>query len=103
MQSLCWTAYVVISSLLSVITFIAYGIDKRRAKTGGRRIPESRLHWLALLGGWPGAILGQQFFRHKTRKLSFQFPFWPIVILHIALIVAAVLIAIHPYQGASSS
>ncbi len=41
-----------------------------------------RLHLLELLGGWPGAFLAQQVFRHKTRKLSFQLVFWGIVLLH---------------------
>jgi len=35
-----------------------------------------------LLGGWPGALLAQQRFRHKTRKLSYQAVFWLIVLLH---------------------
>jgi len=34
------------------------------------------------LGGWPGALLAQQLFRHKTRKLSYQLLFWAIVLLH---------------------
>ncbi|MGV8663884.1 DUF1294 domain-containing protein, partial [Pseudomonas aeruginosa] len=34
------------------------------------------------LGGWPGALVAQQVFRHKTRKLSFQLVFWGIVLLH---------------------
>ena len=73
---------------MSLVTFAAYGIDKRRAKSGGRRISEARLHWLALLGGWPGAFAGQQFFRHKTQKLAFRFIFWSSVALHLALIAA---------------
>ncbi|MDY7698634.1 DUF1294 domain-containing protein, partial [Pseudomonas aeruginosa] len=30
----------------------------------------------------PGALVAQQVFRHKTRKLSFQLVFWGIVLLH---------------------
>ncbi|RYM12717.1 DUF1294 domain-containing protein [Pseudomonas aeruginosa] len=40
------------------------------------------LYWFELLGGWPGALVAQQVFRHKTRKLSFQLVFWGIVLLH---------------------
>ncbi|WP_153605141.1 DUF1294 domain-containing protein, partial [Pseudomonas aeruginosa] len=44
--------------------------------------PGVRLHLFELLGGWPGALVAQQVFRHKTRKLSFQLVFWGIVLLH---------------------
>ncbi len=46
------------------------------------RIPEKQLHAVALLGGWPGALLAQQLLRHKTQKASFQGIFWLIVALH---------------------
>jgi uncharacterized membrane protein YsdA (DUF1294 family) len=42
------------------------------------------LHFFELLGGWPGALLAQQCFRHKTRKVSFQLLFWMIVAAHQA-------------------
>jgi len=70
--------------LLSVLAFLLYGIDKRRALSGGRRTPENTLHLIELLGGWPGALIAQQAFRHKTRKLSYQLLFWLIVLLHQA-------------------
>jgi uncharacterized membrane protein YsdA (DUF1294 family) len=56
---------------LSLAAFLAYGWDKRRARTGGRRVPERTLHMLALLGGFPGAFAGMRVFRHKTRKVLF--------------------------------
>lgn len=52
----------------SGITFIAYALDKRAAKKQSWRIQESRLHLLALLDGWPGALLAQQVLRHKSAK-----------------------------------
>ena len=66
----------------SLIAFAAYALDKAAARGGHRRTPENTLHLLALLGGWPGALLAQQVFRHKTRKLSFQLLCWGIVLLH---------------------
>ena len=86
--------YVAIVCVMSLITFAAYGIDKRQAKRDGRRISEARLHWLALLGGWPGAFAGQQFLRHKTRKIGFQLIFWAIVASHVAMIVAYAILSI---------
>ena len=44
--------------------------------------PEAYVHALELAGGWPGALLAQQGFRHKTRKVSYQALFWLIVALH---------------------
>ena len=77
----------------SGIAFCAYGLDKRWAGLGQRRIPEKSLHVLALLGGWPGALLGQKFFRHKTQKLSFRIVFWLTTLLHIAAVVAVIYLA----------
>jgi uncharacterized membrane protein YsdA (DUF1294 family) len=62
--------------VMSLATFIVYGIDKRRAKQEGDRISELKLHILSLLGGWPGAIAGQKLFRPKTHKKSFGLIFW---------------------------
>lgn len=49
-------AYFCLVAAVSVVSFIAYGFDKRRAVKGGRRVPEQTLHVLALLGGWPGSF-----------------------------------------------
>lgn len=64
--------YLGLVALLSLATFAFYGWDKRQAKIDGWRVTESKLTWLALLGGWPGAMAGQRFFRHKTRKVKFR-------------------------------
>ncbi len=87
-------AYVAAVAVTSLMTFAAYGLDKRRARRQGRRIPERTLHLLALLGGWPGALAGQRVFRHKTQKLGFRVVFWLVVVLHVGVVggVAAVLL-----------
>lgn len=68
--------------VVSVVTFFLYWNDKRKARAEQWRTPENVLHALELAGGWPGALLAQQAFRHKTRKVSFQLVFWIIVLLH---------------------
>jgi uncharacterized membrane protein YsdA (DUF1294 family) len=73
---------------VSIVTFVAYGLDKRRAIRGERRVPERRLHGLELLGGWPGALVGQTVFRHKRRKLRYMLVFLGIVGVHVALWIA---------------
>jgi uncharacterized membrane protein YsdA (DUF1294 family) len=73
--------------IASPITFIAYGWDKKAAKSNRRRIPEQTLHLFELLGGWPGAWIAQQHFHHKSRKLSYQFGFWFCVVINCGFIV----------------
>ena len=79
-------AYLSLVFVMSVVCFAAYGVDKRQAANGGRRVPERILHILTLLGGWPGALLGQRQFRHKTKKLSYLIVFWFVVILHVVIV-----------------
>lgn len=69
-------------SLLSAMSLILYASDKRRAARGERRIPERTLHWIALGGGWFGALCAQSLFRHKTRKARFQLVTWLVVASH---------------------
>ncbi|WP_445571744.1 DUF1294 domain-containing protein [Pseudomonas sp. E102] len=72
------TAY----GVVSVVAFLLYWSDKRKARSDAWRTPENVLHAVELAGGWPGALLAQQVFRHKTRKVSFQVVFWFVVLLH---------------------
>ena len=72
------TAY----GVVSVLAFFMYWADKRKARVDAWRTPENILHALELAGGWPGALIAQQVFRHKTRKVSYQVLFWVIVLLH---------------------
>ncbi|HGG9827141.1 TPA: DUF1294 domain-containing protein [Neisseria meningitidis] len=66
-------------AILSLYAFALYGIDKRRAVRGKRRIPEHRLLLPALFGGWAGAYLGSRIFRHKTAKKRF------VVLFHLTV------------------
>lgn len=69
--------------LFSVISFMAYMRDKHAAIRDAWRTPESTLHFLDLVGGWPGGIIAQRVFHHKTVKQSFQFGFWLSVLANI--------------------
>jgi len=71
---------------MSVISFGAYAADKAAARANRRRTPESTLHLLALAGGWPGALLAQRVFRHKTTKPSFRGEFWCTVAANCVLV-----------------
>ena len=67
----------------SLVTVGLYAHDKSKAQRDVWRISESTLHILDVMGGWPGGLLAQRVFRHKTRKLWFQVVFWLCVAVHI--------------------
>ena len=86
-----WSTPVWVSGIylvVSAMTFILYGVDKAAAVAGRRRISERALILLGLACGWPGAILGQQLFHHKTRKTSFRRAFWVSVVLNVTAFIA---------------
>lgn len=58
--------------VVNVITFLLYGIDKRRARRNKWRVPEKTLIMVAVLGGSLGALSGMKVFRHKTKKRKFS-------------------------------
>jgi uncharacterized membrane protein YsdA (DUF1294 family)/cold shock CspA family protein len=71
---------------MSVLSYLMYWRDKSAAQDGRSRsrTPENQLHLADLLGGWPGALIAQQQFHHKTVKQTFQFAFWLTVVLNLA-------------------
>ncbi len=75
-------------SVSSLITFLAYALDKSAAIRQQWRTSESTLHTLSLACGWPGALLAQQVLRHKTSKESFIAGYWVTVLLNVAGFVA---------------
>lgn len=79
-----WQWFAGFYALMSAISFSLYGLDKRASTRGGRRTREARLHLVELLGGWPGALLAQRVFRHKTRKTSFQVMYYVAVVTNLA-------------------
>lgn len=67
----------------SLLCFVVYALDKSAAKAERWRVREFTLLTLGLFGGWPGAIVAQQFLRHKSRKASFRAKFWLTVIANV--------------------
>ena len=70
-MNLFWAGAVALLTV-NVWTVLRFWQDKRRAIAGGRRIAESDLLGLAVIGGTPGALLARRWFRHKTRKEPFS-------------------------------
>ena len=72
--------------VINIVTFLIYGIDKRKAKQGSWRISEATLLILAVIGGSIGALLGMKVWRHKTMHKKFKYGLPLILLAQIALI-----------------
>ena len=64
--------------VVNLAAFLAFGLDKWKAKRkerreSVRRVPEKTLFLLAALGGSAGALAGMRVFHHKTLHRSFRF------------------------------
>lgn len=70
----------------SFVTFFAYGWDKLSARRGNWRTSESSLHFMGLVGGWPGALAAQRLLRHKSSKQEFLSVFWVTVFLNVVAV-----------------
>lgn len=71
---------------INFTTWVAYGLDKGRAKSGKWRIPERTLLLLALAGGSLGALAGMIMFRHKTRKPKFYISVPVMFVAHCVIV-----------------
>ena len=78
--------FLIYLGLINLITFIIYGLDKRKAKKRKLRYSESFLIGLAVLGGSVGAIIAVYFFRHKTKHKKFTIGLTLILIIETALL-----------------
>jgi uncharacterized membrane protein YsdA (DUF1294 family) len=58
--------------LANATAFALFMFDKHCAVERLRRVPESTLLLVALVGGSAGAIAGQRYWRHKTQKEPFR-------------------------------
>jgi uncharacterized membrane protein YsdA (DUF1294 family)/cold shock CspA family protein len=72
--------------ILSVVAFALYRNDKSAAEWDEWRTPESTLHLISIIGGWPGALIAQNKLRHKSKKLSFRVVFWATVIINCGVL-----------------
>ncbi len=70
---------------ISLLAFIMYAIDKSASQNGEWRTPENTLHFLSLIGGWPGALIAQKKLRHKSRKQPFRFIFFVTIFINLGI------------------
>ena len=71
MQRIIITAAIIYLAIINAVAFVAYGVDKYKAKNNKWRIPEATLIGFAALGGGMGALAGMFAWHHKTRKPKF--------------------------------
>ena len=72
--------------VITIVTFLVYGIDKWKAKQGSWRISEASLLILAVIGGSIGALFGMKVWHHKTMHKKFKYGLPLILLVQIALI-----------------
>jgi uncharacterized membrane protein YsdA (DUF1294 family)/cold shock CspA family protein len=80
--------------LISLFTVLVYAKDKYSAQTDRWRTPEATLHFLSLIGGWPGAFIAQKILRHKTSKREFINTYRATVFFNVSI-----LLIIYTEQG----
>lgn len=76
---------------ITLITFIAFAIDKSKSKSNSRRIPERTLLIMSAIGGSLGALLAMHFVRHKTQHAKFKYGIPAMLAAHIALLACVLL------------
>ena len=77
--------------IINAVAFVTAGIDKYLAKKNKRRISESTLFTLALIGGAVGEYVSMKLFRHKTLHKRFM--------IGLPVIIAVQLILLYLYRG----
>ena len=85
------TAILIYIAIISIITFLCFGIDKWKAKAHKWRIKEATLIGLCIIGGSIGGLLGMHLFRHKTKKPLFFIGIPLILIAQIAIIIICII------------
>ena len=69
---------VIAAAVMSVVSFLMMGWDKRCAKRGSWRVSEKALFLSAILMGAVGGAIGMKVFRHKTKHWYFKL-FFPLL------------------------
>lgn len=62
--------YIITLAVMSVLTFVAFAIDKIKSSGDSSRIPEMVLLSLITFGGSVGGLIGIYVLRHKTNPIT---------------------------------
>lgn len=77
--------YLILVAIMSLITFILYSVDKRRAIKKQWRIKEVVLLGFSFCLGSIGGLCGLYILRHKNKHWYFVFVNFLSLIIHIAI------------------
>ncbi len=72
--------------IITLLTFICFGVDKYKARNHKWRIKEATLIGMCVLGGSLGGLAGMYIFHHKTKKPLFYISIPLILIIQIAAV-----------------
>ena len=84
-----YVPFIIFAGGMSVITFLAFGIDKYYAVRYKWRVKEPTLFTLSVLFGAIGAVPGMLVFRHKINKPGFRVLIPMMAILQLVIIIWA--------------
>ena len=71
METIFYIVYAAFLAVMSLLAIILYAGDKKKAKKGAWRTPESVLLGFGFFGGAIGALIAMNSFRHKTKHWYF--------------------------------
>lgn len=71
METIFYIVYPAFLAVMSLLAIILYAGDKKKAKKGAWRTPESVLLGFGFFGGAIGALIAMNSFRHKTKHWYF--------------------------------
>ncbi|MCD8050932.1 MAG: DUF1294 domain-containing protein [Clostridiales bacterium] len=71
MRELVWQYGSAYMTLVNILAWGLFWLDKTLAIHHMRRVPEAVLLTVSLLGGWLGSLLSMYTWHHKTRKKKF--------------------------------
>ncbi|MEZ5992227.1 MAG: DUF1294 domain-containing protein [Planctomycetota bacterium] len=90
--------FVVVLLVTNLVAFAAQGWDKRLARTNAKsRTPEKTLLLLGLPLAALGMLAGMRYFRHKTKKHSFQVKAIGVVFANLLMLTALGWLAMQGY------
>lgn len=72
-------------AIINLISFLIYGLDKIKAKKNSRRISETSLLGLGLIGGSLGGLMAMVVFKHKLYKNKFSLGLPGLMLMNIFL------------------
>ena len=77
--------------MINIVSFLMFGVDKKRSVKKKYRISEAFLFLLSIVGGCFGSLFGMFYYHHKNRKLKFLISIpatcliWVLILLYIEM------------------